>query len=396
MLKKVKIHEFVCRYTQNNISLQQINNKYELFMSTWTFNRKLLTQLSDILDISFTKIAERCGLTQQVLSRYVTGEIEVSLQVLIQLCNGLRMPINYFVSENGKDYFPTRETATIAQELWKPIEWNATVIDSIFGDGAGRIYWKDVSKIMGVSSQKAHPRFLLQTRFPITVFLSVCSKFDISPFTFLIDSNNTTPNLKSSSTNPTDLYGHNGTKNMPYLDLQFRGNLVEDYFSMRKEMDNLRKQLIETKYELNTLQQKQNSNDITKKVILAPVTWFYGIRFDLEFDDMSEPVLAWFKMLVKKEYPYYEFFFAKTGSEYNSVRFYTEEGIIFFEAGCESDLANYLFRERIMVGKIWANVLEDNPNVIEFKADLVANARDDREDTAELVMFRKKIIQKFG
>ena len=93
---------------------------------------------------------------------------------------------------------------------------------------------------------------------------------------------------------------------------------------------------------------------------------------------------------------YYEFFFAKTGSEYNSVRFYTEEGIIFFEAGCESDLANYLFRERIMVGKIWANVLEDNPNVIEFKADLVANARDDREDTAELVMFRKKIIQKFG
>lgn len=111
---------------------------------------------------------------------------------------------------------------------------------------------------------------------------------------------------------------------------------------------------------------------------------------------MSAPVLEWFQMLVKKEHPHYVYFFAKTGSEYNSVRFYTEEGVVFFEASCESDLANYLFRERIMVGKIQANILEDTPNAIEFKADLIANARDDREDTADLALFRKKMIQKFG
>lgn len=365
-------------------------------MSTWTFNRKLFTQLSDVLDLSFAKIAERCGLRQPVLSRYVTGEIELSLQVLIQLCNGLRMPIYYFVSENGNDFFPTRETATLSAEYWKPIRWDAAVIDSVFGDGVGRIYWKDVSKMMGVSSQKAHPRFLLQTRFPITDFLSVCSKYDISPYTFLIDSNSTSLNMKSSPTTPTDLYEHNSTKDMPYLDLQFRGNLVEDYLSMRKEMNNLRKQLIETKYELNTLQQKQKSNDMTKKNILAPVTWFYGIHFTYDFNDMSAPVLEWFQMLVKKEHPRYTYFFAKTGSEYNSVRFYTEEGVVFFEAGCEPDLANYLFRERIMVGRIQANVLQDSPNAIEFKVDLVANTREDREDTAELARYRKKMIQKFG
>lgn len=49
-----------------------------------------------------------------------------------------------------------------------------------------------------------------------------------------------------------------------------------------------------------------------------------------------------------------------------------------------------------MVGKIQANILEDTPNAIEFKADLIANARDDREDTADLALFRKKMIQKFG
>ena len=34
--------------------------------------------------------------------------------------------------------------------------------------------------------------------------------------------------------------------------------------------------------------------------------------------------------------------------------------------------------------------------LVEFKADLVANLREDREDTAELVKFRKEMIQKFG
>lgn len=134
---------------------------------------------------------------------------------------------------------------------------------------------------------------------------------------------------------------------------------------------------------------------MTKNKNLAPVTWFYGIHFLYDYKNMSEPVRAWFQMLVTKEPPYYAFFFAKNGSEFKSVRFYTDKGIIFFEAECESDLANYLFREKIMVGKILANTLEDNPDMVEFKADLVANPREDRENTAELAKFRKEMIQRF-
>ena len=101
-------------------------------------------------------------------------------------------------------------------------------------------------------------------------------------------------------------------------------------------------------------------------------------------------------MLVKKEHSYHELFFAKTGNEYKSVQFYTKEGIIFFEAKCEPDLASYMFRERIMVGKIWANLQKSNQNSVEFNADLVANAREDREDTAKLAKFKKEMIRKFG
>jgi len=161
-------------------------------MITWTFNRKLFMQLSDVLDISYAKIAERCGLRQQVISRYVTGEIELSLQVLIKICNALRMPIYYFVSENDNHVIPNRESATLPLGLWQPITWNHQVVELTFGDGEGKIYWKDVAAVMGVSSQKPHERFLLRRRFPIEGFLTTCTHYQISPFKFLIDPNRET------------------------------------------------------------------------------------------------------------------------------------------------------------------------------------------------------------
>ena len=132
-----------------------------------------------------------------------------------------------------------------------------------------------------------------------------------------------------------------------------------------------------------------------KHEIKAPVTFFSGIRFLYDTTGLTEPLRTWFQKLIVKS-PYDNFFFAKTGDEYNSVKFYTEDGIMFFEAECESDLANHLFREGIMAGKINADGVKDTNGVIELHVDLVANASEKRKDTAEFARFRKKMIQKFG
>lgn len=158
-------------------------------MDRWKFNTALFSRLSDVLDITGTEIARRCGLRQQVLSRYTTNEIVVSVQVLIKLCNALRMPAHFFVAENNNFVIPIREEATIPLECWQPIEWNAQAVEQTFGDGDGRIYWKDVAVAMDVSSQKPHERFTLRRRFKVTDFLHTCSVLNISPFKFLIDSN---------------------------------------------------------------------------------------------------------------------------------------------------------------------------------------------------------------
>lgn len=149
----------------------------------------LFSNLTKVLDISGAEIARRCGLKQPVLNRYMTGEFVLPVQILIQICNALRMPSSYFVSEDGSHLFPNRETATLPYDDWRPVEWDCQAVEVTFGDGEGRIFWKDVAEAMGVSPQKPHDRFLLRTRFPVNDFLKTCNNLDIPPFRFLVDRN---------------------------------------------------------------------------------------------------------------------------------------------------------------------------------------------------------------
>lgn len=158
-------------------------------MERWTFNSLLFSRLSDVLDISVTEIAKRVGIRQQVLNRYTKCQNDLPVKILIKMCNALRMPIYYFVSENNSHEIPNREVATIAADHWQPIDWDHQAVEHTFGDGEGRIYWKDVAAVMGVTAQKPHDRFLLRKRFTVRDFLAVCNHFVLSPFDFLVDQN---------------------------------------------------------------------------------------------------------------------------------------------------------------------------------------------------------------
>lgn len=171
-------------------------------MDKWSFNMPLFKQLSDVLDITGTEIARRCGLHQQVLSRYTTNETVVNIQVLLNLCNAIRMPIYYFVAENNNFVIPNRESATIPLNDWRPVSWNHDAVERTFGDGNNRIRWKDVAVAMNASSQKPHERFSLKRRFKVTDFFATCNAFNLSPFLFLNDPNRTEAKQRKRSVTP--------------------------------------------------------------------------------------------------------------------------------------------------------------------------------------------------
>lgn len=171
-------------------------------MEKWSFNIQLLGSLSEVLDLTGTEIARRCGLRQQVFSRYATNERGIPIQVLIKLCNVIRMPINYFVSEDDNHIIPNRENATIPIDEWHPVFWNSANVEKIFGDGSNQIRWRDVAEVMKVTPMKPHERFSLRRRFKVTDFLTTCNAFDLSPFLFLNDPNRPidTRSMKRKST----------------------------------------------------------------------------------------------------------------------------------------------------------------------------------------------------
>lgn len=212
-------------------------------MVKYSFNQLLLSKLPVVMDISISEIARRCNISQPVIYNYIKGSIELPLQTLIQVCNALRIPSRLFISENNRHIIPTRETTTIEADRWKPITWNTEAVELTFGDGEGKIYWKDVADVMGVTPQKPHDRFLLRTRFPINSFLHICSHYKLSPYLFIDDHNQ--PMRGAKEKKPSASYTSNSKQPKPnhaksidtptYSELSRRVSLLEKNFAALNE-----------------------------------------------------------------------------------------------------------------------------------------------------------------
>ncbi len=197
-------------------------------MKKWTFNTGLLTNLAEVLGTSFTQIGERAGMIQQTFYRYVSQrkKFELTVQRLIALCNAWRLPIYYFIAEDGMHLIPQRMKAVVPEDEWQPIKWDYDAVERTFGDGDGRIYWIDVAVAMGKTGQVPHDKFQLKRRFTISEFLNTCTELQLSPYTFLIDNNR--PEVREK-VKPSE---HGTTKKS-----KMTGGASKD---LLREMDNLR------------------------------------------------------------------------------------------------------------------------------------------------------------
>lgn len=344
-------------------------------------NEKLIKELPRILNMTNGAISEKSNIAISTWYRIVQTPSNISVHQLIDLANGLHIPVSRFFKSEYSNEIGKRDDYIVGNNF-KECYYNGEAIQKVVKSGVVSSY-KDAATSVGVHPNRVKESLLAVHRLPVTRLLNFCNAFTLNFFEFIVD-----PNLETDSGVLDSRLG------MPLLAKPYKHNLAEEYLM---EMQKLRAQLLNTQSELDAVRRNQDDNsDMEKNVIKAPVTWFYGIRFLYAYSDMSVQVRAWFQMLVKKERPHDALFFARTGAEYNTICFYTDGGIKFFEARCQPPLSDCLFHEKIMAGKICAHVVKDNPDMIEFSADLVANAREDRKDTAELAKFRKEMIKKFG
>lgn len=344
-------------------------------------NEHLLKSLPQVLGMTHADVATAAGIANTTWYRLIKDPQKFTVQQLLYLSNGLHIPVRKFFCRQF-DTVGKREDYVVNID-YKTCYYNSDAIGKLIKEKT-TISWRDAADAIGVHALRVKESLLAVHRLPVTRLIIFCDFYGLDLFDCIIDPNSpTTSNNQNAATASYSLV-LNGVEGKPEINL-----------AMHLELYELRKHLFDTKQEISILRRKQNPNNMIRNEIKAPVTFFSGIRILYDTTDLTEPLHTWFQKLIVKS-PYDTFFFAKTGSEYNSVRFYTEDGIMFYEAECESDLANHLFREGIMAGKINADSVKENNSVIELHADLVANAREDRKDTADLARFREAMIQKFG
>ena len=351
-------------------------------LNTIHFNEFLLANLHLILGMPRAEVAVAARIAVTTWYRITKEPQRLTVQQLLDISNGLHIPVRHFFSDrkitgtiNRKDY--------VVNYDYKNCYYDSDAVRKLIKEST-TISWKDAADVTGIHAFRVKESLLAVYRLPVTRLINFCNAFDLNIFDYIIDPNAPVKSneIEASTTSfaPTAYDAEEKTENNS---------------SMRLEIYELRRQLYDTRQELAYLRQKQNPNNMLRNEIKAPVTFFSGMRVLYDTKDLTEPLRTWFQKLTVKT-PYDTFFFAKTGAEYNSVRFFTEDGIMFYEAKCDSDLANLLFREGIMPGKISADSMREDTTIIELRVDLVANAREDRADTADLAKFREKMIQKFG
>lgn len=134
----------------------------------------------------------------------------------------------------------------------------------------------------------------------------------------------------------------------------------------------------------------------TKEIKKKTTVQITGIPVEINYKDADESIRLWIQKLLSDENPHHNLFFAKARSEDNSILFYTEEGLKFYEIPFESRLPAELFFDNLLVGIIYPDFPNKNTEGVSMTAKIVANPKGNDKQNAELVKFRAEMIQKFG
>jgi len=207
-------------------------------MPKYSANALLISRLVDILELSGTAIANRCGIWPATLNRYISGSQHIPIDILLQVCNKIRIPVWYFVNIDNTSLIPTREQMTLPSGIFKEVWWDFDEVERSFGDHTGQIRWTEVAEAMGVNPNKPHAWFQLKVRFTLQRFLEVCTAIQFDPFRLLIDPNR-----------PAARAIRNPGPPQPVVTSDREGDII----SLQAQISGLQKEVIDLRVSLNKI-----------------------------------------------------------------------------------------------------------------------------------------------
>lgn len=149
-------------------------------------NSKLIKSLHRVLFIPVAEMKAATGIADTTWYRIMDAPDQMAIKHLLQLANGLHIPVRRFFTEGRADVIGRRDDYITAP--YQSCHYDGSVIHA-YVNSSPAATWQRAADTIGISRSRLRNSLLAVTRTPVARFLAVCNTFEIDPFTVLIDPN---------------------------------------------------------------------------------------------------------------------------------------------------------------------------------------------------------------
>lgn len=220
-------------------------------MKTVRLNKKLITSLGDVLFMHAADLIAASSIptaTWYYLMQHIEG---ITIQQLLSISNGLKIPVRRFFSEGKTDVVGKRDD--YVAEDYIMCYYDAVVLQHVV-DTRTDATWQKAAKATGMTYDNLKKSTLAVRRLPVDRFLTVCKAFGVDPFTVLIDPN---PDARRKGSRPSALRAGEGDA----LRADIAG-LRESIRSLRETVNDLHKRYEELLKAHDDLARRVNVNSV--------------------------------------------------------------------------------------------------------------------------------------
>lgn len=165
-------------------------------MKTLHLNARLMTNLGDVLGMHTSDIIAATGIataTWYYIMQHIDG---ITVQQLLAIANGLKVPVRRFFSSDTTDYIGARDEYVV--EPYMLCYYDADALQAVV-DSRTDATWKKAADATGMTYDNLKKSTLAIRRLPVSRFLKVCEAFEVDPFTILTDPNKAKKNSRRTS-----------------------------------------------------------------------------------------------------------------------------------------------------------------------------------------------------
>lgn len=218
-------------------------------------NEDLFKNLAGALRMTYKEISTQSGISITTLYRIVETPLKISVQQLIDLANGLCVPVSRFFSKDSKEAVGEREDY-INFNHYEICFYDKSAVQRIIDSDTVSSY-RDIASIVGLHPNRVKESLLAEHRLPVTRLLSFCDNLKIDFFSIVVD--------------PNSISAHTMEQEKSLGGVSEYATIMYNFAAMQREMASFKVLLEDTKRDIDELNKKLDA--VTGANDVQPIAW---------------------------------------------------------------------------------------------------------------------------